>query len=82
MSRAAVIVARAGDIEITAREYQVLSLAAEGFAAREIGAQLSISCRTVEIYRQQVNRKLNARNTTHAVAVAIGTGLIVAPELA
>ena len=47
---------------ITAREREVLLLVARGVTTKEIGAQLFISPRTVEVHRAQLMKKLGATN--------------------
>jgi two-component system, LuxR family, response regulator FixJ len=47
---------------LTARERQVLALAARGRSNKEIGRELGISHRTVEIHRGRGMRKLGLRN--------------------
>lgn len=48
--------------KITPREREVLLLVARGVTTKEIGAQLFISPRTVEVHRAQLLKKLGATN--------------------
>jgi DNA-binding NarL/FixJ family response regulator len=63
---------------LTPREMQVLLLMTEGYVAKEIGRKLTLSARTVEIYRHRAVYKLGARSGMHAVALAISRGLVPA----
>ena len=49
--------------ELTAREREVAAHLMEGLTSKEIGRVLSISHRTVEIYRARLMRKYKASNT-------------------
>lgn len=62
--------------QLTARERQVLQLAAEGFSSPEIGARLSISPRTVEMHRANSMRKLQLKSQTDLIRYAIRRGMI------
>ncbi len=42
---------------LTARQKEILSLVAQGFTNREIGEQLDISVRTVEVHRFNLMRR-------------------------
>jgi FixJ family two-component response regulator len=57
---------------LSARERQVLDLAATGMHAKQIGAALEISPRTVEIHKQRVMEKLGVRNVAELVRFALG----------
>jgi FixJ family two-component response regulator len=57
--------------KLTAREREVLMLLAEGLHAREVGASLGISVRTVEVYKANLMAKLEARNTAALVRYAL-----------
>jgi len=57
--------------KLTAREREVLRLLAEGLHAREVGAALGISARTVEVYKANLMAKLEARNTAALVRYAL-----------
>jgi DNA-binding NarL/FixJ family response regulator len=61
---------------LSAREREVLNLIAEGLSAKEIGADLGISTKTVEAHRTSVMRKVGARKATELVRYAVRHGLI------
>ena len=61
---------------LSGREREVLKLIAEGFSAKEIGQQLSISAKTVEAHRTSLMRKLGARKATELVRLALRHGVI------
>lgn len=67
---AAVRTTRRGDGGLSAREYEVLRLIADGLANKEIGRALSISERTVRFHVTAIFTKLGATSRTHAVALA------------
>lgn len=54
---------------LSPREAEVLSYLALGMSNRQIGDQLGISHRTVEIHRAQVIAKLNVPNATQAAVL-------------
>jgi two-component system, NarL family, response regulator NreC len=72
--------ARAAPIDrhetLTAREREVLQLAAEGKTSGEIAVRLHISHRTVENHRANVMRKLGLKNQSELVCYALRRGLI------
>jgi DNA-binding CsgD family transcriptional regulator len=53
--------------ELTAREREVAALLMAGLTSKEIGRELVISHRTVEIYRARLMRKYKASNTGELV---------------
>jgi DNA-binding CsgD family transcriptional regulator len=65
--------------ELSGREVQVLERVALGHANREIGDGLSISEGTVKNHLKNIARKLDARDRTHAVVLAMASGLIDQP---
>jgi DNA-binding NarL/FixJ family response regulator len=61
---------------LTAREREVLQLAAEGKTSSEIAARLHISHRTVENHRSHLMQKLGLRNQTELVRYALQRGML------
>ena len=59
---------------LTAREREVLALAAAGRTTREIAEELVLSPATIETHLRNAHRRLDARNRAQAVAVAIDLG--------
>ena len=49
-------------LTLTARQKEILKLVAQGHTNREIGEQLDISVRTVEVHRFNLMRRLRVRN--------------------
>ncbi len=66
----------ASSVELTLREAEVLQLIAEGFANKQIAAELGLSVKTVEKHRQQVMNKLNIHDTASLVRHAAAKGII------
>jgi two-component system, NarL family, response regulator NreC len=65
---------------LTARERQVLQLAAEGATSLEIAARLHISHRTVENHRASLMKKLGLKNHAELVRYALRRCLIPLEE--
>lgn len=63
-------------LELTRREYSVVSLLAAGKNTVEIAAVLGLSARSVETYRSHILQKLGFRNTSELMAFAVGTGFV------
>ena len=61
---------------LTEREAEILAATADGDTAAEAATRLHLSSETVRSYRKRIIAKLGARNGTHAVAVALRTGLL------
>ena len=61
---------------LTAREREVLHLAAEGLTSAEIAARLGISTRTAETHRAHVLRKLSLHGQTELIRFALRRGLL------
>ncbi len=61
---------------LTAREREVLIMAAQGRTTAEIATQLSISGRTVEAYRARMMRKLGLHTQMDLIRYALRRGLI------
>jgi LuxR family transcriptional regulator, quorum-sensing system regulator BjaR1 len=66
----------AGASKLSGREREVLTWAAQGKSARDIGEILRITKRTVDAHTQNAIRKLGATNRTHAVVVALRDQMI------
>ena len=61
---------------LTRREFEVLELLKKGKTNKTIAAQLFISERTVKFHVSTILGKLNARNRTNAVQIAVTKGII------
>lgn len=61
---------------LTSTELQVLQLVAEGRTAREIGEILFMAEKTVKNHLSAIYRKMNVRNSSHAVAEAYRRGML------
>lgn len=63
-------------LSLTARQKEILRLVAQGHTNREIGEQLNISVRTVEVHRFNLMRRLRVRNVAQLLRQAILLRLI------
>ncbi len=61
---------------LTSREREILRTLAEGRTAKEAGAALGISHKTVAFHRNNVKRKLGVRKTVELIKRAMDEGLI------
>ncbi len=61
---------------ISAREEEVLQLVADGLGTNEIAESLFISQRTVKNHLASIYEKLNARDRTQAVLMAVKMGIV------
>ena len=73
---AAQIAHHTGEVPLTAREIEVISLAASGNSNKRIGVKLSINEETVKGHMTNILAKLGARDRTHAVTLALRRGII------
>jgi DNA-binding NarL/FixJ family response regulator len=64
--------------ELSPREAEVLRLIAEGYANKQIAAELGISVKTVEKHRQRMMGKLDLHDTAGVTRYAISTGVVEA----
>jgi DNA-binding CsgD family transcriptional regulator len=64
---------------LSAREREVVGLAATGLTSSEIAAALSLARATVESHFRSAVRRLGARNRAHAIALALTRGEITLP---
>lgn len=67
---------RHDSLELTETERQTLALEAEGLTRDQIAAELERSPETVKDHQNRIRAKLGARNTTHAVALALRQRII------
>lgn len=65
---------------LTAREREVMRLAAEGHSNKEIGKRLKISFRTVEIHRARIMKKTGCANLLELARLAAQSKLIGVPD--
>jgi DNA-binding NarL/FixJ family response regulator len=65
-----------GDTRLTPRETQVLQLVAAGNSNRTLAAKLSVSEETVKMHVKNILSKLDAKDRTHAVTIALRRGMI------
>jgi two-component system response regulator NreC len=72
--------AREGQVDVyerlTARERQVLHLAAEGLSNPAMGERLGISSRTVQTHRSHVMEKLGLRTRRDLIVYAVNHGML------
>jgi DNA-binding NarL/FixJ family response regulator len=61
--------------QLSVREQQVFQLLAEGRVAKEIGALLEISPKTVDTYQRRLMRKLGLENMAALVKLAVHLGI-------
>jgi DNA-binding NarL/FixJ family response regulator len=66
---------------LTEREQMVLSTAAEGLTAREIGRRLGVTERTVTTHLNNIYRKLGASGRVSALSAALRAGVLTLTEL-
>ncbi|HEY3992262.1 MAG TPA: response regulator transcription factor [Ktedonobacteraceae bacterium] len=59
---------------LSTQQLVILRLVAQGLSSREIGAQLYLSENTVKGYVQEILHRLNVKNRTEAVMVAVKHG--------
>ena len=67
--------------KITAREQEILGLAARGMSNRDIARKLDLSEYTVKSYLVEIFSKLNVSSRTEAVITALRTGFLTLDEL-
>ncbi|MGW0708528.1 response regulator transcription factor [Streptomyces sp. NPDC002643] len=61
---------------LSARELEILLLAAHGMSDADMSHRLSISPRTVASHMRSMREKLCAKNRTHLVAIALRVGIL------
>jgi DNA-binding NarL/FixJ family response regulator len=79
---ASAMACRMGSEDLSARELDVLGLVAAGNSNKRVALLLGLAEETVKGHVKNVLGKLNARDRTHAVSLAIARGLITPGDLA
>jgi DNA-binding NarL/FixJ family response regulator len=64
------------EVALTPREIEVLTLVARGLGNREVGDKLGTAPGTVKAHMQSILSKLDAKDRTHAVTLALRRGII------
>ena len=64
------------DSPLSKREMDVLLLIKDGLRNPEIANHLTLSTKTIENHVRSILQKLNAKNRTDAVVIAVRSGLI------
>ena len=64
------------DVQITAREFQVLHLICEGWTNAAIAARFAISVRTIDKHRENILRKMDVSNVVQLINKAKQLGLV------
>ncbi|MDW8806457.1 helix-turn-helix transcriptional regulator [Streptomyces scabiei] len=64
------------DGRLSARELEILLLAAHGMSDADMSRRLSISPRTVAAHMRSIREKLCAKNRTHLVVAALCAGIL------
>lgn len=65
----------AGDL-LTPREIEIMELVAQGCCNREIGERFFLSENTIKTHRRRIAGRLGARNSYHALALALRLGYL------
>ncbi len=64
------------ELELSAREVEILNLIAEGYTNEEIADKTFTSKRTIETHRRNMIEKTKTRNTASLIKFAIAAGII------
>ncbi len=64
---------------LTPRQAQILALIWAGRQNSAIAAQLQLSCRTIEVHRYQLMKKMGASNVAQLLRGALRKGLLTRP---
>jgi DNA-binding NarL/FixJ family response regulator len=64
-----------GEPHLSRREIEVIQLMCQEYSSKEIAALLSINSRSVESYRERIQKKIKAKNMIGIVLFAIRNGL-------
>ncbi len=67
--------------QLSAREREVLLLAARGLSSKEVAKRLFISERTVQTHLASISDKLGSKNKTEALLLALKYGVVTLEEI-
>lgn len=70
-----------GNTKLSGKEIELIRLLCKQMTTREIGYNLNLSERTVEQYRSNIMRKVNAKTLAGVIKFAIQNGLILVEDL-
>jgi two-component system invasion response regulator UvrY len=62
--------------QLTMRELEIVNLIRDGQSSKEISAGLNIACKTVEVHRHNILKKLNVKNAAALINLINSNGLI------
>lgn len=68
-------------IELTHRELEVLRWLSNGYTYTQIASSLYVGVSTIKKHVQNILKKLNANNTSHAVAISLKLGMLTSKDL-
>lgn len=61
--------------DLSQRELEIVGYIKKGLSSKEIGAQLQITTKTIEVHRYNILKKLRLKNTAELINVATQAGL-------
>ena len=67
---------KAGLNQLTMREVEIVNLIRDGLSSKEISDGLSIACKTVEVHRHNILKKLNVKNAAALINLINTNGLL------
>lgn len=70
-----------GNTKLSGKELELIRLLCKQMSTREIGYSLNLSERTVEQYRSNIMRKVNAKTLAGVIKFAIQNGIILIEDL-
>ncbi|MBI9066088.1 MAG: helix-turn-helix transcriptional regulator [Salinivirgaceae bacterium] len=62
---------------LTQREKQILELISNGYVAKQAAEKLCLSTNTIETVKKNICQKLKAKNTPHAIKIALKSGDLI-----
>lgn len=57
--------------KLSSREVEIINHAAVGLTAKEIARRTGLEPRTVQAYMSNIKKKLGAKNSAHAIFIAL-----------